>query len=75
MRPEEIRAEIDQLPMADRLLLVEDIWDSIAASNQHPPISEWQKAELEHRYTAFQAGSLELHDANSVHEELRKKYR
>ena len=41
---------LDQLPLTERLLLVEDLWDSIARN--HPtdlPIPDWQKAELTRR--------------------------
>ncbi len=37
MRPEEIKAEISQLELSEKILLVEDIWDSIASSNSELP--------------------------------------
>ena len=43
MKPKEIKAEIDRLDLSEKLLLVEDIWDSIAANNSELPITEWQK--------------------------------
>jgi len=75
MRPEEIKAEISQLELAEKLLLVEDVWDSIALSNAELPMMEWQKKELDARYQAYQKGNLELHDWQSVHEGLRDKYK
>jgi putative addiction module component (TIGR02574 family) len=71
MRPEEIKAEINQLELAEKILLVEDIWDSIAAENSELPMSEWQKQVLETRYKEYKKGSLELHNGKTVHEELR----
>ncbi len=47
MRIEEIKNEIDKLGLAERLLLVEDVWDSIAKSNLELPVPEWQKKELD----------------------------
>jgi putative addiction module component (TIGR02574 family) len=41
---------LEQLPLTERLLLVEDLWDSIARSCEADlPIPEWQKAELMRR--------------------------
>ena len=43
MKPNEIKAEIDRLDLTEKLLLVENIWDSIAASNSELSMAEWQK--------------------------------
>ncbi len=75
MRPEEIKEEINKLDLSEKLLLVEDIWDSIAQSNSVLPMPEWQKAELDRRYREYKEGKLELHDWSSVHENLRNKYK
>ena len=75
MRPDQIRNEIDELELSEKLLLVEDIWDSIAASNSEIPLPEWQKKELDRRYNEYKDGKLNLHDWKSVHEDLRNKYK
>ena len=75
MKPKEIKAEIDRLDLSEKLLLVEDIWDSIAANNSELPMTEWQKNELDRRYAEYKQGTLELHDWKAVHEELREKYK
>ncbi len=49
MRSSEIIKEIDNLALSEKLILVEDIWDSIAQSNAELPMPEWQKAELDKR--------------------------
>jgi putative addiction module component (TIGR02574 family) len=41
--------EILRLPVADRLELLEQIWDSIAATPEELPVPEWHKAELDRR--------------------------
>ena len=74
MRSEEIKLEVSRLGLAEKLLLVVDVWDSIALSNSELPLSEWQKRELDKRYKQFKAGKLNLHDWKSVHEGLRNKY-
>lgn len=75
MRPDQIKEEISKLELSEKLLLVEDIWDSIAAGNSEIPMPEWQKRELEKRYKEYKEGKLELHDWKSVHEDLRNKYK
>ena len=75
MRPEEIKAEISQLELSEKILLVEDIWDSIASDNSELPMPEWQKQELDNRYQEYKKGNIELHDWKSVHEGLRDKYK
>ena len=71
----DIIKEIENLSLSDRLLLVEDIWDSIAKSNNQLPLYEWQKEELNKRYSDFKNEKLKLHDWKGVHEELREKYK
>jgi putative addiction module component (TIGR02574 family) len=40
---------IDQLSVAQRILLVEEIWDSIATEAEQAPLSEAQKQDLQCR--------------------------
>ena len=40
---------IDRLPLEERLALVEEIWDSIAADAGALPLSDAQRRELEKR--------------------------
>ena len=75
MRPDQIKDEISRLELSEKLLLVEDVWDAIAASNSEIPMPEWQKQELKKRYEEYKEGKLELHDWKSVHEDLRDKYK
>jgi putative addiction module component (TIGR02574 family) len=73
MRPEKIKQEINNLNLAEKLLLIEDVWDSIAQSNSDIPMPEWQKRELDRRYKEYQAGTNNLNDWQSVHDEIRNK--
>jgi len=57
------------------LLLVGNIWDSISKCKAELPMPEWQKLELEKRYSDYKNGQLQLHDWEDVHKELRNKYR
>ncbi len=74
MRSEQIKDEISRLGLSEKLLLVEDIWDSIAASNSEIPMPMWQKQELDKRYEEYKKGKLELHDWEDIHKGLRDKY-
>jgi len=75
MRTEKIKDEIRSLELSEKLLLVEDIWDSIAFSNSVIPMPMWQKQELDRRYNEYKKGKLELHDWEEVHKKLRQKYK
>jgi len=75
MRSDEIKQEINKLNLAEKLLLIEDVWDSIAQSNSELPMPEWQKRELDKRYKEYKAGEQKLQDWQSVHEEIRNKYK
>jgi len=41
--------QILHLPVAERLRLVEDIWDSLAASTADVPVPDWHREELDDR--------------------------
>ena len=41
--------ELQSLALPERILLVEDLWDSIAADAQKVPVPQWQKDELARR--------------------------
>lgn len=74
MGQEEIRREINKLNFSEKLLLVGDIWDSIAKDAGQQPLPEWQKQELDKRYAEYKAGKIETYDCQTVHDELRGKY-
>ena len=40
---------IDRMPVEERLILVEEIWDSIAADSAAVPLMDAQRAELQNR--------------------------
>ncbi len=49
MTPKTLRDEILRLPADQRLKLLEDIWDSLAATPEDVPAPDWHKAELDRR--------------------------
>jgi putative addiction module component (TIGR02574 family) len=46
---------IDRLSVAERIQLVQEIWDSIAASVEQLPLTEAQRTELDRRLACLQA--------------------
>jgi len=75
MEPDKITDEIKRLSLSQRLILAQDIWDSIALESGKLPMPEWQKRELEKRYGQYKQGTLGLHDWREVHAELRERYK
>ena len=48
-------AQILALPASERMLLVEVIWDSIAAAPEALELTQWQKDELDRRIAELEA--------------------
>jgi putative addiction module component (TIGR02574 family) len=46
---------IDRLSVSERILLVEEIWDSIAADAEELSLTEAQKQDLQRRLAAYEA--------------------
>lgn len=65
-------AALFKLPLAERLQLVEDLWDSIAAEQEQLPLPQWQLDELKARAARFDAGEETLHTWNEVVADARK---
>ena len=55
MKQEALVAEILALPVADRVRLVEAIWDSISAVPEALPLTEWQRQELDRRLAELES--------------------
>jgi putative addiction module component (TIGR02574 family) len=48
-----MEAKLKDLPLDERIKLVEDLWDSIAADQNTLPVTPEQKAELDRRLDAY----------------------
>lgn len=72
MQPEQIVSEIKKMTVTQKLLIAQDIWDSIAIEGGNIPMPEWQKEELKKRYTEYKNGKVTLHDWREVHARLRE---
>ena len=47
--------QIKKLSIAERILLVEEIWDSIARENESFELSQVQRDEIDRRIASFEA--------------------
>ncbi len=75
MEPAKIAQEISKLTLPQKLLLAQDIWDSISRESGKLTMPEWQKYELKERYSLYKQGKMELHDWQDIHSELRQRYK
>ena len=75
MEPAQIAFEINKLSLPQKLILAQDIWDSISRDSGKLTMPEWQKNELEKRYEHYKQGKMELHNWQDVHSELRERYK
>lgn len=62
-----------QLPVEDRIKLVEDLWDSIAADQQALRLTAEQKAELDRRLDAYEIDKNRGHLAADAVADIRRK--
>jgi putative addiction module component (TIGR02574 family) len=64
-------AEYVKLSVPERIQLVEDIWDSIAAIPEEMPLTEAQKVELDRRLNAYRLNPDEGSPWEYVREAIR----
>ena len=48
---------LTRLPVADRLRLIEELWDSLDAEADALPLPDWHREELDKRLDALEQGS------------------
>ena len=68
-----MNTKLCKLPLNERILLVEDLWDSIAAEQSALPMTPLQQAELDRRLDAYEADGNIGRAAEEVVAEIRKK--
>lgn len=65
------REELRKLPLAERLELVEDLWDSIAHESNQLSLTQAQMDELDRRFADYEANP----DNGVAWEEVRDRLR
>ncbi len=65
--------KLRQLPLEERIRLVEDLWDSIAAYQQALQLTAEQKAELDRRLNAYKSDRNRGRLAGEVMADIRRQ--
>ena len=68
-----MNVNIRELPLEDRIRLVEDLWDSIAQDQQALALTPEQAAELDHRLQSCELDDDRGRPASEVISETRKR--
>ena len=64
---------LSELPIEQRIQLVEDLWDSIAADQKALPLTDWQRTELDRRLDAYESDGNRGRAAELVLADIRKR--
>jgi putative addiction module component (TIGR02574 family) len=68
-----MNAKLQGLPLDERIKLVEDLWDSIAADQKALPLTSAQRAELDRRLDAYELDRNAGRLASEVLADTRKR--
>lgn len=63
--------DIKKLSVAERILIIEDIWDIISTSGEELPITDEQKKELDIRLEAYKKNPNEGKSWKEVRDNIR----
>jgi putative addiction module component (TIGR02574 family) len=66
-------AEILELPVPERMQLVEAIWDSIFAAPESLPLTQWQREELDRRLAEYEADPASGSSLDEVFARIRRR--
>ena len=68
-----MRADLRTLPIDERIRLVEDIWDSIAADQVALPLTDEQRVEIDRRLNAYESDGIQGREAEQVIADVKKR--
>ncbi len=51
--------QFDKLSVSEKLILLEELWDDLAARPEDIPLWDWQKEELDRRYEEYRKNPSE----------------
>lgn len=66
--------DFSRLSPAERLLLAQELWDTVHEEAQTLPVSTEQRAEIERRLAAVDAGTMPLHPWEEVKRRLLNRH-
>lgn len=64
---------LNTLPIVEKIQLVEDLWDSIAADQASLPLTAEQREELDKRLDSYESDGIEGRVASEVITDIRKR--
>ncbi len=68
-----MNTRLSRLPLEERIKLVEELWDSVAADQKALPLTDEQKAELDRRLDAYEADGNQGRLAGESISDIRRK--
>jgi putative addiction module component (TIGR02574 family) len=68
-------AEVKQLPFAEKLQIMEAIWEDLRAQAERVPVPQWHRDLLDERRKAVEEGREELLDWDSIKDSLPSRRR
>ncbi|HYM44365.1 MAG TPA: addiction module protein [Steroidobacteraceae bacterium] len=68
-----MNAKLKELPLDERIKLVEDLWDSIAAEQKALPLTSAQREELDRRLDAYEIDKNPGRPATEALADIRRK--
>ena len=68
-----MNTKLSQLPVDERIRLVEELWDSIAADQKALPLTNEQKTELDQRLAAYETDGNRGRVATEAVADIRRK--
>ncbi len=69
-----MEANLRTLPIDERIRLVEDIWDSIAADQAALLLTDDQRDELDRRLDAYESDRIKGREATEVILDIKKRW-
>jgi putative addiction module component (TIGR02574 family) len=64
--------EVESWPIEDRIRLVQEVWDRIAAADDGPDLTAAEKAELDRRLAALDANPDDVISWEAIEEHVRR---
>ena len=68
-----MNAKLRELPVEERIKLVEDLWDSIAEDRKALPVTPEQRAELDRRLAAYEIDKNRGRPAADILADVRRR--
>jgi len=68
-----MNSELRNLPIDQRIRLVQDLWDSISSDQNALPLTDEQKTELDRRLDAYEASGYKGRLAEDVLSDIRRR--